>query len=91
MLPQPGSPNFHSALIAHVREALPNGVHIDTKILVGILLCLVAGGKHLVVEMEDIGLNEKRVVEMRHRVCGMVRLVRVGWMTLGISVSVSCI
>jgi hypothetical protein len=75
MIPQPGSPNFHNALITHVQQSLPQGVHIDAKLFVGILLCVIAGGKHLVVEMEDVGPNERRVAEMRQRVCGMVKLV----------------
>nr|GAT58541.1 predicted protein [Mycena chlorophos] len=51
----PGTPSFFSALLAHVR-ATPS-VPVDPVVLQSLLLCLIAGEKHLVLRTPDRDLR----------------------------------
>jgi hypothetical protein len=75
MLPQPGDRNFLADLIHHVRNELPPDADFDRQIFVGLLLCLVAGGKNLVVELNETA-SAKTGLLQRQRVGAMVRYVR---------------
>ncbi|KAF8210666.1 hypothetical protein K438DRAFT_166701 [Mycena galopus ATCC 62051] len=45
----PGTPTFFPALLAHVRELAPPSLPLDSVVFQSILLCLVAGEKHLLL------------------------------------------
>lgn len=50
--PRIGSSDYLSHLVAHVRTHLPSDFPLDTRILVGVLLCLIAGQRNLVVDVD---------------------------------------
>ncbi|KAJ3969915.1 hypothetical protein EV361DRAFT_802992 [Lentinula raphanica] len=63
-----GTPSFVPLLLTYVRNA-SGGLPIDPVILQSILLCLIAGNKHLILRTveDDIGL----VVKLAVKVCGL--------------------
>lgn len=59
-----GTPSFFPAVLSHIRNASPNPLPLDPVILQSILLCIIAGDKHLILQTspEDIGLVVKITV-----------------------------
>lgn len=59
-LPHPGTPPFFPALLANIRAAAPS-LPLDPVVLQALLLCLLAGGKNLILRTreEDVGAVSK--------------------------------
>lgn len=49
----PGTPTFFPALLAHVRDLAPPSLPVDPVVFQSILLCLVAGEKHLLLRVPE--------------------------------------
>lgn len=48
-----GTPSFFPSLLANIRQITSNTFPVDPVILQSILLCLVAGDKHLILRTSD--------------------------------------
>ena len=61
-----GTPDFLRTLVAYIQSTFPS-LPVDPVILQSILLCLVAGGKHLILRTadDDISLVSKIAVKVR--------------------------
>ncbi|KAJ7217740.1 hypothetical protein GGX14DRAFT_516982 [Mycena pura] len=49
----PGTPTFFPAILAHVRDLAPPSLPVDPVVFQSILLCLVAGDKHLLLRAPE--------------------------------------
>lgn len=63
-VPPPGNSAFYPALLSYLHNASPNSTPLDPVVLQSILLCLLAGDKHLILQTpeEDIGLVARLAV-----------------------------
>jgi hypothetical protein len=72
----PGTPTFFPALLAHVRDLAPPSLPLDPVVFQSILLCLIAGEKHLLLraQAKDVRLVVKLAFLVRY--CSTIRLSR---------------
>jgi hypothetical protein len=49
----PGTPTFYPTLLAHVRELALPSMPLDSVVFQSILLCLIAGEKHLLLRAPE--------------------------------------
>ncbi|KAJ6625848.1 hypothetical protein B0H10DRAFT_1757786, partial [Mycena sp. CBHHK59/15] len=49
----PGTPTFFPALLAHIRDIAPPSLPVDAVVFQSLLLCLVAGDKHLLLRAPE--------------------------------------
>ena len=65
VLPDPGTPAFFPAILAQIRGAAPH-LALDPVLLQALLLCLLAGNKHLILRTreDDIGPVSKLAVSV---------------------------
>lgn len=65
-----GTPSFLSALFAHIHDAA-DAIPVDSAILQSLLLCLIAGDRHLILRTaeEDVALVVKLAALVSAVIC----------------------